>query len=424
VTTPSPYGLTIRSAGSYASRNVHGNARKPSSLLLFLACYSIWSVVGSFWAMKFFAINVAVALAVTLIAAGCGRISLRGLPSAVLPLAAYCGYLFVTALWALNPDLTIFYAAADSLNIFVFCIAYAIALNRPAKDSQTLFTSSVVVCSLVAAFHIIYRPLGDVRWGNGIAMVLGAAAPFIIGVAIRSGTWRSISAAAVTLSLLVVAQSKTGVLAVGVVLPLAALAHVGNIRRALRIALISALPVSAILATLFAVDSIRVAGANTFVRLTGIAVQVGSTELAVEKEDPNRVFERTQGLQWFWDFMPWGVGHMNYTVLSSARLHYVLAAHNTYLAWGIEGGIPLLLLGVGLLARFGKRTRTLLSRPSFSMDDRAVVKSCGLSMIVLLIFGLAHQIHQYPPLYALLGFMEGIYRREQRRLSSAPPQRL
>jgi O-antigen ligase len=407
------------SYGLYPDRRVK---RRPNPLLLILATYATWSIVGSFWAMKFFAINVATALLIIVLTAGFGKLSLGGMTSAVLPLLGYCGYLFATSLWALNPEITLFYAAIDSLYVFVFCIAYVVALNRSARDSESLFTSALYICALVAAFHMVYRPFGNMRWGNGIAMVLAAALPFIVGVAIRRGTWRTISSAVLTIVLLAIAQSKTGILATGAVLPVTFLTHVGNVRRAIRVSVMSAIPVCAILVALFSIDSIRVASANTFVRLTGVSLQVGSTDLLAEKEDPNRVFERTQGWEWFWEHMPWGVGHMNYTVLSSARLRYVLAAHNTYLAWGIEGGIPLLLLGGGLLARFAKRTSDLLRNRRLSADERAVVKSCGLSLLALLIFGLAHQIHQYPPLYALLGFMEGLHRRErlQRRAIAAP----
>jgi hypothetical protein len=377
-------------------------------MLLLAATYSIWSIVGSFWAMKFFAINVVAATVMMLLMAVFGRVTLRGIFSAVTPLVAYFLYLFTTALWAQNPNLTLYHASLDSLNLLVFCLGFAVALNCSVFDSQRLFSGSIYMCCFVAAIHMAYRPLGEGRWGNGIAMVLGCAAPFIIAKAVRHGTWRSVSLAVITLSLVVLAQSKTGIIACAVVVPLSVALQMGNIKRVLRFAIVSALPVCAIAAALLSVDTIRVSAANTLVRITGVAIQIGSTELVAEKEDPNRVFEKTHGVQWFWDYLPWGVGHMNYSVLSSARLNYILAAHNAYLAWGIEGGIPLLLLGLYPIARFARRIRRVLRQKERSAEERAVVKACALSMLAVLIYGLAHQIHQYPPLFVLLGFIEGL----------------
>jgi hypothetical protein len=397
--------------GNQAANYTVVKRRRPVRLVIVIATCSIWSIVGSFWAMKVFAINIILAATALLLMAGCGRLTLRGLGRAVLPIVAYFGYIFATAFWALNPDLALYHAGLDSLNLLVFGIAYVVALNCPPKISERLLTGSLHICYLVAAIHIVYRPLGEGRWGNGIAMVLSCAIPFLISKAVRQSSWRSISLAVMAMALIFVAQSKTAIIACAVVVPLSLLAHLKNVRRALRMALISALPACALVAGLLSIESIRVSAANTVVRLTGNAIQVGSTELAAEKEDANRTFERTQGVQWFWEYMPWGIGYMNYSVLSSARLHYILSAHNTYLAWGIEGGLPLLAFGGSLFVRFGTRIRRLLRSRTLSNEDRIFAKSCALSIVAVLLFGLAHQVHQYPPLYVLLGLVEGLYRR-------------
>jgi len=88
--------------------------------------------------------------------------------------------------------------------------------------------------------------------------------------------------------------------------------------------------------------------------------------------------------------------------------------HRSLYTWGVEGGVPGLLLAAWLLGRHGW-TLWWLCRRGQAADVRQSGYVLGLMTVGLIVLSWWHQAHQTPTWWAVLGMVQGVAQRQQTR---------
>ena len=148
---------------------------------------------------------------------------------------------------------------------------------------------------------------------------------------------------------------------------------------------------------------------NTVTRLVGYGSDWSSysTEGIQGDDDAERLAIYELGENLWRERFPCGIGYMNFPIYFESFYRYEMTLHNTYQAWATECGILGVLTAIWLLGSYFVGLRRCFARTA-GCDDGLLRRAFAVAMIVVLVGGVYHQIHQMPLLFMLLGCTAGL----------------
>ena len=331
----------------------------------------------------------------------------------LLPVLAFQGWLWLTAAWSYDPRQTLWWLALDSLLPVVFLLAISWAQNVTAWRLSWYFEMTAVLYSLLGLWFLVTTGgFVDDRFGavrSGMAAALLTAVPFLFWrLRLRANPYRAALTVWTVLSLLAVGSRSALVL-----LPVALLGGVWiavrTNRRPLSTAFIAALATLVVAGALLAVPAVRAGLAEGLARFSpahqslDVSAKVVSELGRSEAVDIDRRLQAFVALETFLADPALGDGYMNTYMKVQDRFQREVSAHGlpfTLLAETGLVGTVLFLLMVASCYRALRRA----AQGAASLRERGFMLTLTLTLTVLLLFGLFHQVHQNPTFHVLLGW--------------------
>jgi hypothetical protein len=137
-----------------------------------------------------------------------------------------------------------------------------------------------------------------------------------------------------------------------------------------------------------------------------------SVGLGLSGEDLTRAYIHERSQEMLMDSGGIGIGYMNFYAYSGWELDYLEEArtgsaieghnlHNSFMTWGLEGGILVVLVVFWLIISTVKRIRSI-----YLQDTR--MGSCLFGFTAaFVVFAIAHQLHELISFWATIGFVWG-----------------
>lgn len=374
----------------------------------------LWSYMFSVYVYKIWYIVTAISLFIAVISTSVGSIRANRLIWAMLLLVPYFSYILLSALWAIDPLQTIKYFLVDFIELIVFALFYLLAINNPPERIVRLFICLVVPGTISAVMFYFMDP-NAIRIGQRSVTILPMALPFIIMHYTTSNNatrYLALLSSVAILALIFVSMSRTP-LAVGLILSILSL--VIFIKLSLRhfVRLLSAGVITAVSALImWHVDITRVALIKMYVRVFHRNVALDGLVLSAEPVDKGReLISRGVGEVMF-EYQPLGMGYMNFPIWSGEFMGKSKSLHNIYQAWWVEGGVVLSLIVSFIFIGYFfmlKKSISIAKYPYY----KSVCIAAMVSMVGVLLFGIFHQMHQSPAMFALLGIGYALYEKRK-----------
>lgn len=373
--------------------------------------YAYWVL----WKLKAYYFGWATCLMVVLLLAATGQLRLAGLGRAIVPIAVWYGYLFLSALWSPSPANTIYYAASALINVVAFVVSYAWA--RSASDRalsgyfefQTYLIVPIVLFFLVTIGQLYDDSLGAIR--TGFASTCLTALPFLIWRLRDRMTPVTLVALLLALLFVVTGESRSGLL-IAPILVAGSVLFVGGRPggRARAVALLVALAV-VLGAALLLVPGMRDAVLHSWGRFTseGTNLSISSSILDEITAAPDQRVDIERRLQLFIALQSF----LSHPIIGGGYQSTFTTIHEQF-GWEISAhGLPSTLLGetglVGttifgwMIVRFFRRVKRARHATANAMR-KEFLATCALTMIGLLLLGMFHQVDQNPSLFVLLAW--------------------
>ena len=408
------------------------------AILVVIATFPIGSIAQSIGPLRIQAVEVAVFVAAIVVVLR--RLALGRLP---LPFAAPLGWAVALFLWVL---ISLFSAIDETLAIKVLfsllggiiCASVVLAGCRDMGDLRILLggfiTSGVVIGLITFAEGKAAGGLSTEFGGSEIvsgrlegafdspnqlgafcALMIPVAAALIFGA--RIGRWRFLSGMAllVLLVTLMLSLSRGAWVGVGVAL----LLMLAKLREARRLLLILAIPL-----TIVGFFIWSLAPTKTDVRVVG---ERAKAITVLSPYDDRRVIYK-EAFREIREKPLLGIGPGGFPVAStrvvseSATLSYA-HAHNLYLNWAAEVGLPSIILILGFAGSLGLAARTA-SRGAVArgdMADRAIVIGISAGLLTVLAQGFFDYVIPNPVVYTAFWTLVGallVARREGLKILS------
>ena len=382
----------------------------------------------SIWKWKLWYVGTAGAIVVTALLAAIPALKLRRLALDVAPLVVYFVYLYIAAGWSEYAAEARWWAAADSIGIFVFAMFWVAARNNVPGDITQSFVRVMLLG--IVALVVTYEPSPyATRFGGYTIPFIPSALPFIWAVLV-SRVKRAPAALALLagLTILLISRSRSPLFTAVIILGLTMLLIGRSVTQRLKLGLALAISTVVVLALLMAYQPTRFFLFTFYSRITQKDVLTSDIYIAAEPEDPTRRNLKELVRDNVVQVQPFGAGYMT-TQRYYERLYWQpFALHSIYETWAFEGGLFCVVIVAVILLR---HIRGLAFARRFAMTRNEVVlaRAIELATLAALLMGLFHQMHHGPILYALLGLALGLRARvlaehlERRALSPSVSHR-
>ena len=378
------------------------------------ACATVlWAYMASLYVYKIWYIATALAVWTTTLLVLRRQVRLGRLLSALTFPCLYFWYWLLTTFWAPAPYDTLWWVAIDAIALVVFALFYVCAQNVHAATLRDLWVGCTVPGLLVTVFTYLHNPEA-IRAGGYAPAVLPLAIPFCwLRVLHGPRRGRAGAALSVILALLIVSSSRTPLLVAGLLCLWAPWAFSHRLGVALRAYLCGLLGVVVMLSVVFAIPVTRTLALRTVGRIIVADVLVGEEEVLAERPDIVRQAINQEAAAAWWTYGLFGMGYLQFGA-SWFAVRYpdwgVMHLHRSLHTWGIEGGVPCLVI-VWLL--LGQHVRGLWYTRGRARTGVERDVSTALLMVTtgLLLMSWFHQVHRIPTFWAVLGMGLGLTHR-------------
>lgn len=336
------------------------------------------------------------------------QLKFTGLFKALGFILVYFGLLLLTSAWAVRPELTRSWVAIDSIQVVVFLLFWLLALNHP-PDRLFRFFSDLLLGAFAVAIVLWFLDPHAERQGGRAPHLVACLLPFC---AIRLGArpnWKILACVLAGLAIVILSMSRTPLLGTAVGFALVPFFISSTPLQFLRAAgIFLGIGLLAVI-TILSFDTSRTLAVQTFSRVSETALTVHNVPILKGNlvDEGREAIQKSAG-RLFWENLPLGIGYMNYPAFF--EFHYGKAPggssslHNSYQTWGLETGLPGMLV-VGLLLYRYFRILSRRTSQTGEREEKAFGKACVIAMVSLLVMGLFFQIHQSPALFLLLGMV-------------------
>lgn len=333
------------------------------------------------------------------------RLRYRGLFGALVPLSFYFLWLVTTALWATYPGDAVWFGSAASIGIVIAALFYLLALNQPHRITG-VFLAFAWISVPITAWTFWRSPEASRTGGYAIAVLPFVPAFCWSEIARGRRTTLATLTLVVTFGLLIFARSRTPIGVAIFTTAIAIFTFSKGILTLIRRGIIALAAIALTFGGLVYFEPTREIALITFSRFTHISVRVG--DVYVEADPPVDVVRgdlHKAARQYGREYLFFGMGYRNfpkYFARDWSPISKPYTLHSMYETWWVEGGLVCLLT---VFIVFHRHFRSLVRAMRCSVD--AEVRRLARVMIVaslgIFLFGLFHQTHDNPLMYALIG---------------------
>jgi hypothetical protein len=374
-----------------------------------LSAYMVSALRAKIW---YIAAAITIVALVPLVLSG--RLRIDRFLSNLVPLGVYFGYLALTALWADYPSRTILGVAIDSIELVVFALLYMTTLNNPISSLCRLFVTLGYIAFPVTLVQFALMPNASRVGGYalGIAIYL---IPFYV-IQIASGQWRKgLAPLMIGLGILAVSGSRAPLVAGLAEIPLTLLVLKRRSAHLARIVAITTVCTLLLGTILVCYPPTRSLVLYTYVRFAGVDADTGDISIRAEGPDLTRAALTVYGIELLQEHWLWGIGYANFSYWFQERYGFPMNAHNSFISWPLEGGLPCTCIVIYMLAVFLRNLYRRI-RASESTEERDFCRGCIVAMAGVLFVGLFHRAHQSPPLFLFLGIAVALAQKPRKPL--------
>ena len=366
-------------------------------------------------AYRWYFIAVAVLFILSLLCEWEGSSSWAGIGSLLTAIGLFWCALALSALWALDPGLTIGALWLPALYIGLFLCVARWSRERTLVEQTAPF--AVLVWAVAGVYLWVYMQFGAIRPVNedvdtafGAGSNLGAmhvlvAMPLLLWRLRVAPTLWVVLTCVVGVGVLVVSGTRSALLITPILVLVLAMMWTADTRKHSGY-LLRALAVFVALGVVMATSLIGVA---TWERIADLSQYFSdpSTLLLAGEADYERAITYLEGWNAFVSHPITGIGYWNLTAWLEMRYGWGTSSHNILVTLLGEAGLPAALAFTYVIAQFIARIRMGM-RIDVRTSGRAFCAALAVAMLGTLLIAFFHQLLDFQVFYMLLGLASAL----------------
>ncbi|HYC62422.1 MAG TPA: hypothetical protein VEK79_22915 [Thermoanaerobaculia bacterium] len=383
----------------------------------------LWGYIFTPYGYKVWYAGAAAVVLLVLCVALSGRIETNGVVRATLPIVVYFAVFAIGASWAEHPAHALRWLAVDAIGIGIFAVFYLAGRNSTDTAIAGAIVTVVIPAVLLTALELRLDP--------PIART-GGYSPMLLPLVIAFASWSAalsrrkalfLLAMSATIALLLIGRGRAPLAAALIALGLSAIAYGTSASDRIRRGAAALAGVMAIALLLSVIPATRPMMLTTLIRITRmlpgndasaaiakLEKELSATAYWVQIRPREQVSIRTQisalTPRLARESFPHGIGYRNFQMYFERTYGFQASLHSMYMAWLIEGGVPIVVLVLMYAYRWVDGLRARRSR---------FAAAVFIALAATSFLGAFHQVHQAPALWLLLGLGAAVSTRSRPR---------